>query len=468
MEFKMLKVGQIVEGKVIKIEENTIYLDVQYTTEGKIHLDNYDKPAPETFIGLIKEGQVVKAKIQKITDEPAQILLSRLPLLNDEKFDQIKAIAGTGEIVKAKVREVADKGLILKYLEHEVFLPYSLLDFDLAKDKESLKGKVLEIEILEATEQGRRKRVVGSRKSIFEKERQEAYEKRILQRQEELEVINTGDIIKGTVDKLEPHAATIRFDHVVGLLRISQVSHYRIEKIEDVLSLNQEVEVKVIKKEGNRLDLSMKALQKTPYENFYAAHKIGEHITGTVFQKLPFGIIVEVDKDVRGLLHKNEFSWNPNDNFESYVKIGDEVTLSIISMDPKKERIALSKKALEDNPWKNVTVKRYDVVTVPVTEVSKDGIKVMVQGVDGEIPANELSNEKIGKPEDYFAVGDEVTAIVTDVLRDQWVLKLSIRRVLEKQERASFEQYLEDEEESQNTTIGDLFADKFSAKKNKK
>ena len=79
--------------------------------------------------------------------------------------------------------------------------------------------------------------------------------------------------------------------------------------------------------------------------------------------------------------------------------------------------------------------------------------------------ASELSNEKIGRPEDYFAVGDEVTAIVTDVLRDQWVLKLSIRRVLEKQERASFEQYLEDEEESQTTTIGDLFADKFQGKK---
>ena len=468
MEFKMLKVGQIVEGTIIKIEENTIYLDVQYTTEGKIHLDNYDKPAPESFIGLVKEGQKIKAKVQKITDEPAQILLSRLPLLNEEKFEKIQAIVGTGETVKAKVRQVLDKGLILNYLEHEVFLPYSLLDFELAKEKETLKGKMLEIEIIEATQRGRSRRVVGSRKAIFERERQEAYEKRIEARQSELENINTGDILKGTVDKLEAHAATIRFEHVVGLLRISQVSHYRIDKIEDVLKVGDEVEVKVIKKEGNRLDLSMKALLKTPYELFYDNHKVGDHVTGKVFQKLPFGIIVEVEKDVRGLLHKNEFSWNPNDNLESFVKIGDEITLSIIQMDPKKERIALSKKALEDNPWKNVSVKRYDVVTVPVTEVSKDGIKVMVQGVDGEIPANELSNEKIGRPEDYFAVGDEVTAIVTDVLRDQWVLKLSIRRVLERAERASFEQYLEDEEETQTTTIGDLFEDTLKVKKTNK
>jgi small subunit ribosomal protein S1 len=465
MEFKMLKVGQIVEGNVIKVEENTIYIDLQYTTEGKIHLDNYDKPAPLTFFGLVKEGQKVRARIQKITDEPAQILLSRLPLLIEEKFEKIQALVTSGETVKAKVRQILEKGLVLSYMENEVFLPYSLLDFELVKDKESLKGKTLDIQIIEATEKGRSRRIVGSRKAIFEKERQEAYEVRLQSRQLELDKINTGDVIKGIVDKIEPHAATIRFDHVVGLLRISQVSHYRIDKIEDVLSLNQEINVKVIKKEGNRLDLSIKALEKTPYEAFYDEHKIGSQVTGTVFQKLPFGIIVEVAKDVRGLLHKNEFSWNPNDNFENYVKIGDPITLSIIQLEPKKERIALSKKSLEDNPWKNVTVKRGDIVKAKVTAVSKEGLKVAVQGVEGEIPFNELSNEKIGKPEDYFAAGDEVQAIIIEVSKDTWVLKLSIRRVLEKAERASYEQYLENDDKNQNQTIGDLFSKDLKSKK---
>ncbi|MDX9691227.1 MAG: S1 RNA-binding domain-containing protein [Acholeplasmataceae bacterium] len=464
MEFKVLKVGQIVEGTVIKVEENTIWIDVQYTTEGKIHLDNYDKPAPETFHGLVKVGQKVKAKVQKITDDPAQILLSRLPLLIEEKFEKIQELVKTGETVKAKVRQVLDKGLVLYYLENEVFLPYSLLDYDLVKEKEALKGKVLEIQIVEAIQKGRSKRIVASRKAIFERERQEAYEKRIEQRSQELDNINTGDVLKGNVDKIEAHAATIRFDHVVGLLRISQVSHYRIDKIDDVLSLGEEVTVKVIKKEGNRLDLSIKALQKTPHEMFYDTHKVSETIKGKVFQKLPFGIIVEVEKDVRGLLHRNEFSWNPNDNFESYVKIGDEIELSIISLDPKKEKIALSRKALLDNPWKNVTVKRGDIVKANIKEVSKEGLVVEVQGVDATIAANELSNEKIGKPEDYFAVGDEVEAVIIEANRDTWSMKLSIKRILEQAERASFEQYLEDEEDEQNATLGDLFKKEFNKK----
>ena len=454
---RTLRVGQVVEGTVVKIEENTIYLDVKYMTEGKIHLDNYDKPAPETFFGLLKQGDKVKARVQKITDDPAQILLSRLPLLAEENFEKLQQLVESQEVVKARVTKVLDKGLILNCLDNEVFLPFSLLDFELLKEKDKLKGKKLDINIIEATKKGRSRRIVGSRKAIFEKERQMQYEKRLEERQNELDDINTGDVLKGTVDKLEPHAATIRFDHVVGLLRISQVSHYRIEKIEDVLSLGQDIDVKVIKKEGNRLDLSIKALQKTPYEAFYDAHKVGDTVKGTVFQKLPFGIIVEVDKDVRGLLHKNEFSWNPNDNFDSHVKIGDDVELSILNMDSKKERIALSRKALIDNPWKNVTVKRGQVIKAVVDSVEKEGVNVFVDGVTGFIPLSELSNEKIGRPEDYFAKGDEVEAIVTDVNKEQWILKLSIRRVLEKLERASFEKYLEDDEKDDQQTIGDLF-----------
>jgi small subunit ribosomal protein S1 len=102
-----------------------------------------------------------------------------------------------------------------------------------------------------------------------------------------------------------------------------------------------------------------------------------------------------------------------------------------------------------------------------VIAVSKDGVKVEVQGIEGEIPASELAVEKINKPEDYFSVGDQVNALVTEVSREQWALKLSIRRILERAERASYEQYLEEDEESQNPKLGDLFAEKLQKGKKK-
>lgn len=465
-QFKMPKVGQIVEGAIIKVEPNTLYIDLNAMTEGKIHLDNYAKPAPETFVGLFKVGDTLRAKIQKITDYPSQILLSRLPILEEEAFEGLAAIIKNEEIVKVRVKSVDEKGLSLTYKMFEAFLPYSLLDFDLVKDKETLKGRTLDVHIIEAERKGRREKIIASRKKIFETLKQEAYNKRQQERQEELDTIKTGDILKGIVDKVESHAATIRFNHVMGLLRISQLSHYRIEHIDEIIKKGDEVEVKVIKKEGPRLDLSIKALQKNPYELFEVSHHVGQTVKGNVVQKLPFGIIVELARDVRGLLHRSEFSWNPNDNYDAYVKIGQEVELAIIALDIKKEKIALSRKVLLDNPWKDVTVKRGDVISVKVTSIERNQVIVNVQGADGIIKQEELSPEKNVKAEDLFDIGDEVEALVIQSDRSTWTLMLSIRQLKERELRKDFEKFMENETvDTQGTTIGDLFEDSFKKRK---
>jgi len=459
MEIKILKVGDIVEGKVVEVTDNTILIDVKYFTEARMHIDNYD-PSLDTFANVVKEGDTVKGRIQKITEEPPLILMSRLPIIKKENFNLIVDLVESKEEVDAKVKKVAEKGILLDYLGYEVFLPFTLLDYELIEEKAKLKGKVLKINIIEASRRGRFTRIIGSRKEIFERERKEAYEQRMEERQQELDSINTGDILTGTIDKLEKHAANVRFENIVGLLRISQVSHYRIDKLEDVLTEGQEVQVKVIKKEGNRLDLSMKALVPTPFEEFAAKNSVGDEVTGKVVQKLPFGLIVEVAQDVRGLLHKNEYSWNPNDNFDSHVNIDDEITLAIIRLDLKSEKIGLSKRQLEDNPWKNVTFKRGDIVSAEITDVKDSGLEVLVDGINGFIPANEALRENANQISAYFSVGDKIDqALVTEANHKNWNLRLSIVKVLEKKDRETFEKYLESEEENSGQTIGDLIGE---------
>jgi small subunit ribosomal protein S1 len=460
------RVGQIVEGNVIKVEDNTLYVDLNAMTEGKIHLDNYAKPAPQTFIGLIAIGDTVKARIQKITDEPAQILLSRLPLIEEESFKKLEEAVKNESVVSATVKKADEKGLLLNIEGFEAFLPYSHLDYDLVKNKEQLRGKKLEVQLLEATKRGRFQKIIASRKKIFEQARQEAYDARIKAREEALQQIKTGDVLKGIVDKIEAYAATVKFGHVAGLLRISQVSHYRIDQLEDVLAVGQEVEVKVIKKEGNRLDLSVKALMPTPYEEYAKVHHKGETVEGTVVQKLPFGIIVELDRDIRGLLHQSEFSWNPNDNYDAYVKIGETIPVGILSIDVKKEKIALSRRVLLDNPWKDVTVRRGDVIQVPITGIERNMILVNVQGADGIIKQDELSIDRVAKIDELFTVGDSVEAIVLVADKNTWTMELSIKRVKEKELRADFEKFMEQEKvDESGTNLGELFEDKFKKKK---
>lgn len=464
-DFKVIRPGQIVEGEVISVKPNVIYVDIKAQAEGIIYLNSYDKPAPTDFTQVVKVGDRVKAKVSRVNerDDSFEILLTRLPLLNEKKYDIIEEAYREKTELTTVVKSFNDKGLILNYEDIEIFIPYTLLDFELKDKKEALKGTTLNV-LIEEYKPGRRPKIIATRKPIYERLRQEAMEKRQHERQEELDHINTGDVLEGTVESFEAHAAFIRFNHVSGMLRISQVSHYRIDKIEDALKKGEKVTVKVIKKEGNRLDLSMKALLKTPYQSYIDDHKVGETVKGKIVSKLPFGVLVELARDVKGLLHKNEYSWNPKDNFDAYLKIGDDIEVAIISKDAKKEKIALSKKAIEHNPWVGLNLRVGEEINVRVESVSKDGINVSFESVDGFIPSNEASLEKINIM-DHFNHGDNVKAMVTEFSRENWVLKLSIRRLQDREQRAHFEKYL-NEDQSDNVTLGDL--ESFNHLQNKK
>ena len=459
INFNVPRQGQRVSARVIAVEDDLIYLDLNAQTEGRIYLNEFTKKPVKSFHELgIKVGDTVNAEIKKVQDDPALILLSRLSLLQEEHFEELEEALKEEKIISARVKDSNKGGLVLQYYAYELFLPRSLLDHELFEKKEELVGTELEVIISEIKPgRGRRARpnIIASRKPIFEAARQAAYEERLELRQEELEGINTGDVLTGTVEKLEPHAASIKFDHVIGLLRISQVSHYRIDKLEDVLTLGEEVKVKVIKKEGNRLDLSVKALLPTPFEEFVETHKVGDTVTGKVFQKLPFGLRIEVARDVVGLLHKSEYSWNPNDNFDAFVTHGDEVELVIIQIDKKRERINLSKKSLEENPWRNVTLKRFEVTNVKIVEFKEEHVVVEAQGVEAIIKNDELGLEK-GRPEEYYAVDDVLEAVVTRIDRRQWALELSVKQVKEIAARQEYQKHIEDQDDEGGFTIGDI------------
>jgi ribosomal protein S1 len=239
------------------------------------------------------------------------------------------------------------------------------------------------------------------------------------------------------------------------MLRISQVSHHRIDKIDDVLKKGDKVTVKVIKKEGNRLDLSIKALLPTPFAQFKSEHKVGDRVKGVVVSKLPFGVILEMAKDVKGLLHKNEYSWNPKDNFDAYLKIGDEIEVAILSIDSKNEKISLSKRAIEYNPWSKLNLRLGEVIQVRVEKVTNDGIFISYESVDGFIPAKEAHNDPKVNIADHYQVGDVVEAKVIEFDKEGWNLKLSVKKLLDQRERAEYEKYLGDQEE-ETIKLGDL------------
>ncbi|UKI49698.1 MAG: S1 RNA-binding domain-containing protein [Clostridium sp.] len=180
-----------------------------------------------------------------------------------------------------------------------------------------------------------------------------------------------------------------------------------------------------------------------------------------VVNKMPYGLLLEVAPNVRGLLHKSEFSWNPNDNFDAYCKIGDEIEVAIIAIEPKKERISFSRKAIIDNPWSRVNANVGDLVEATVTKVDQKGVYVTALGVDAFIPAKDaFAENQNGKLDEVYQVGDKVNAVVSTIKPKEWILELSVKKHLANLERKEFQKYMDSEaEEDVSMNLGDLYKD---------
>lgn len=455
MSANYVKRGDVVTATVISIQDKGAVLEIpgMVGVDGHIYDNEFSLDSNVTIKNTLKVGDKLDVQVQKVElDENNYILVSRLPLLKKENKEKVLNAYKNKEVINVKVVKAVNKGVIAKYLDAEIFIHESQLELGNVTDLNSYVGKELAVKISSIEEVKGKEKISASRKVILKDELNAAKAK-------ELDNINKGDIVFGTVLSFEKFGILVNLGLNNGLLRFSQVSHHRNEKPESVLKVGEKVQLKVLAKEGNKIDLSRKALMVTPFEEYVKAHKVSMEVVGKVINKLAFGLILELAEDVTGLLHQNEYSWNPNDNLANCVKIGDEIKVAITSIDHKNEKISLSKKALEDNPWSRVTANKGDILDVKVTAITPGkGLVVLADGVDAFIAINELSTEKISKIEDFFAVGDEFKAMVIDVNKNAWILKLSIRTLKEKEAKAEFEKYMnEQQDDSKGATLGDLF-----------
>ena len=468
-EQNQVRVGDTVTGTVVQIEDRIAYVDINQPTEGQIYLNYFtnDKDVL-SFKSLIKVGDQIKARITKVEDgkNGYVILLSCLDLIKDEQLAKLKEQVEKGPVdVKARVIRVNEKSYELRYNGLKLFM--SIKDV-----KEELKaGSDIDVRITDVNldkhlafcshyaivrEQREREHVEYLAKKEAE---HKAFEEA---RAAELEAINVNDVLSGTVSKVLGYGVVVKFDNVQGLVKMRELDHKFIKDPAEVVKVGDEVKVKVLKKENGKLELSRKACIDSPYQLFRKEHNVGDKLNVKVVNKLPFGILCEVAPEVTGLLHKSEFSWNPNDNLMASTLIGDTIEVAILQLDDENEKVHLSKKVLIDNPWSRVTAKEGDVTEAKITEVSSKGLKVEAFGVDGFIPSRAVLLEgKSQKLEDYYAAGDTITALVSEVNPKRWILTLDQKAYKTQEERKQFEEYMDKQEEVSNPTLGDLLSDQL-------
>lgn len=451
-DFNMPKKNQFIEGVIVSVKQDVVIVDLNTFTEGELSLSDYSYDNLNTFVGVLNVGDKISCVITEMhwKKDDNSITLSRLPIIKEENKKLLDKIYDEKQTLEVKIDKKVNKGFVAKYLGVEIFIPEGQIDLNFDEENNYVGNKV-KVSLIDKKE----KNFVGSVKKLLLEDLNNKKEK-------EYNDIKVGEEVTGTIYKLEKFGALIKFEYNIGLLRISQISHERVENIEKALKVNDKITVKVIKKEEGKLDLSRKALLETPHKIYSKDHKVSDLVKGTVIQKLPIGIIVELEKNITALIHRNEFSWNPNDNSMASVKIGDELEAAIITLDVEKERIGLSKKVLIDNPWSRVTAQLGDLTDVKISEiVPGKGVTVNAYGVDGFIAQRDLVfAENQHKIEDAYQIGDEFKAIVIEVNPRYWKLNLSAKKHADEVERIQFEEFMnENQEEETSISLGDLFKD---------
>ncbi|MFA5067328.1 MAG: S1 RNA-binding domain-containing protein, partial [Candidatus Izemoplasmatales bacterium] len=308
-ELNIPQVGQILTGTVVSVTDEEVLVDVGYMFEGTIYKDHLSNQKVASAKDLVKIGDQIEVQVTKIShgDDNNILLLSRKDIERKAIRDRYRDDLVVDQSITAKVKKDVKGGLLLDYHGFELFLPESLISLNSLspEEKKALVGQETAVRLIEIrSDRGKDKFIVNRKQLQYEELKQ--------QEKTEIQAFAVGDIVNGIVSRIMDFGAFIKIsDHVEGLVHISELSQYHTKKVENVIKAGDLVQAKIIKISGKRVSLSLKALQETPWDLFMKNHNVGDKVMGTVVKKMQFGMLLEVEREISGLLNRNDYSWDP-------------------------------------------------------------------------------------------------------------------------------------------------------------
>ena len=339
--FPIINEGEVVRGKVVRVDKDEVLIDIGYKSEGVIpsrELSIKHDVDPNEVVAL---GDHIEALVMQKEDKDGRLILSKKRAQYERAWGTIEKKKENDEIVEGTVIEVVKGGLILD-IGLRGFLPASLVEMRRVRDLHPYVGRTLEAKIIELDKN--RNNVVLSRRAWLE-------ETQSATRRAFLHTLRKGEIRKGVVSSIVNFGAFVDLGGVDGLVHVSELSWKHIDHPSEVVEVGQEVEVEVldVDLERERVSLSLKATQEDPWRQFARSHQIGELIPGRVTKLVPFGAFVRVDDGIEGLVHISELAERHVDIPEQVVSVGEEITVKVIDIDLDRRRISLSlKQAVQD------------------------------------------------------------------------------------------------------------------------
>jgi small subunit ribosomal protein S1 len=382
--------GDVVSGKVVRIDKDEVLVDIGYKSEGVIPLNELSIRKSVDASQEVELGEEVDALVLTKEDQDGRLLLSKKRARFEKAWRRIEAAAESGEPVEGTVIEVVKGGLIID-LGVRGFLPASLVDIRRVQNLDEFLGQTIECKVIELNRS--RNNVVLSRRAVLEEERKEV-------RQQILDRLEPGQIVEGAISNIVDFGAFVDLDGIDGLIHISELSWSHVNHPSEVLSIGDVVPVKVldIDRERQRISLGLKQTQEDPWQRVVDTYNLGDELEGKVTKVVSFGAFVEILDGVEGLVHISELAHHHVENPREIVRPGDVVRVKILEIDSDRRRLSLSVKRVEDQvlPMRSVEGppaeeggegQEQDLGDVPDLELSDDVFT-------GEAPAAEEAQQE--------------------------------------------------------------------------
>jgi small subunit ribosomal protein S1 len=414
--------GSIVKGRIIERRPREVMVDIGYKSEGAIDLGEFS-PADDLAI-----GNEIEVLLERLENEDGLVVLSRQKAAQKQNWDKIVKLSEAGKTVKGVVKGIVKGGLTVD-VGVEAFLPSSQIDINPPKNLREFMGQTLECRIVKLNED--RKNVVLSRRELIEEERNE-------KRAKLLSHLDKGAKVKGRVKNLTEFGAFVDLDGLDGLLHVTDMTWGRLAHPSDLLQTGQEVEVIVLEidKERLRVSLGMKQMSENPWDKIAEKYPVNLKVRGKITSLVPYGAFIQLEPGVEGLIHVSELSWTrriarPSDVLQE----SQEVEAIVISVSKEEQKLSLSVRHLEPNPWEEIHL-RYPVgrpVKGVVRNTTAYGAFVeLEEGIDGMIHVSDMSwTRKPAHASELVKKGDPVEAQVLGIDKANQRISLGLKQLAE-------------------------------------
>ncbi|MGQ9508065.1 MAG: 30S ribosomal protein S1 [Thermodesulfobacteriota bacterium] len=408
--FKTIEEGQILKGTVIEITPEYVTVDVGYKCEGQIPIQEFQRKIKGMDLRL---GDQIDVLVERKDGEEGVLILSKEKADRANIWNKITHSFRDGLVIEGEIVSKVKGGLSVDLGGVHAFLPGSQIDLRPIRNLDEWIGKRVHFKVIKFNR--KRNNIVLSRRVLLEEERR-------VQREETLKTLKEGEIVEGTVKNLTDYGAFIDVGGVDGLLHITDMSWGRISHPSEKLHVGDRIKVKVLRydQEKEKISLGLKQAQPDPWNIALEKYPPGTRIKGKAVNVTDYGVFVELEEGIEGLVHISEMTWSKKYRHPSkMVRIGDQVEVVVLDCDPVKRRISLGMKQIEPNPW-TLLAEKYPVGTKVVGKVktiTDFGIFIGVdEEIDGLVHVSEMSwTKKIKHPSELFKKGQEVEAVVLSI-----------------------------------------------------